>query len=205
MARREATERDAAAAAAAATATAATAAATAATASAANDAEEHAALARAEGEAARIAGLAAGRAADVGATPDGDFAHLPVPIRPALARISGWTLDREISNRFIHFCHCDKNVKIQAVSQLLSTDPHVAFTRYSEVLAKCKNLAQWKARGLAAGIPRDSILNVRSPGEALRLLGLKFLFNANPGDVITADLRNRSFYVEQELEDYLSQ
>ena len=91
------------------------------------------------------------------------------------------------------------------MNRLLAAETLVAFTRYSEILATCKNLAQWKARGLAASIPRDAILNVRSSAEALRLLGLKFLFMASPGDTITADLRIRSFYVEAELEDYLSQ
>ena len=73
------------------------------------------------------------------------------------------------------------------------------------VLVKCKNMAQWKARVLAAGIPQEAALSVRSPLEAIRLLAVRFIFEAEPGEALCSSLRDRAYFMDEEGCEWLSQ
>ena len=173
--------------------------------SSAEQAEEAAALARAEGEAAREAERSAPKASTVPPTPEGEYMHLPLPVRAPMGKLSSWTLNREVHLRFSAFCRCEKNAKLEACHALFNLEPYVSFTKYGDTLGRCKQLAKWKARALAAGIPNDTTLAIRTNNDAIRLLALRFFFESTPGDVITADLSGRDSYIDRDLEDFLSQ
>ena len=169
------------------------------------DVEEQAALARAEGEAAAEALRAAERRAAVGPTPEGELAHLPIPGRTPMFRMTQWMISREIHTRFATFCKCDRNDKLKHADALFTSEVAVTYVRYAEQLAKCKNMAQWKARALAGGVPQEASLSVRTSGEAIRLVAIRFIFDSQPGDVLTTDMKSRSFFMEDDLETFLSQ
>ena len=168
------------------------------------DDEERTMLARAEAdalvqEAKRRERLDAGKNEIVP-----DFAHMPIPIRKAMASLVDWQLDVEVHTRFAEYCRCDKNDKMDKVAKLVAADKAVSFTRYAEQMIKLKGENQWKARGLKVGVPPEATLQVKSPSEALRLLAVRFLYEAEPGDNIGADLKSRSFFVDAGCDEWLA-
>ena len=119
--------------------------------------------------------------------------------------VTDWHTNLAVHERFAKFCKCDKNAKLELVTELIRREPHVGFARYSDALATCKILGQWKARALAAKLPSESVLAARTPPEVLRLLAVRFTFDASLGDVISADLRDRDYFLDQEALDWLAQ
>ena len=102
------------------------------------------------------------------------------------------------------FCKVEKNAKLTTVTAIFQSAPHVSFTRYAELLGRCKNMAQWKARTLAVGVPEEASLHVRSSLECLRLLAARFIFDTTPGEPLCSSMRDRDFFVDQEANDWLS-
>ena len=88
---------------------------------------------------------------------------------------------------------------------MFTSESHIGIARYFEQLVKAKGMAQWKARGLATGIPDDAITACKSPTDALRLLAVRFMFDAGAGDPITADLKSREYFISPDTERWLSQ
>lgn len=91
------------------------------------------------------------------------------------------------------------------VGRLSSTETTVDFMKYSNVLARCKNLSQWKARALCVKVPAEAVLTARSPTDALRMLAMKFIFDADHGDLMPADLASRDTFINGEVTTRLSQ
>ena len=109
-----------------------------------------------------------------------DFAHMPVPNRKALSSLADWQLHVEVHTRFAEFCKCDKNEK---VARPFAIDKAVSFTRYAEQMIKLIGEKQWKARGQMVGIPLKTISQAKSPSDALRLLAVRLLYEAEPAAV----------------------
>ena len=173
-------------------------------ATAAEDAEEHAALARAEATAA-IAG--ANRVRIHGAappTPIGDFAHLPIPVRGPMQKISEWIISPDVHVKFAAHCTVDRNSKLQQITDMIDQG-EVSFVRYWESLKSLKNLQQWKARLLATGMPAEAVTYIRSAQEAGRLLGITYIYNTELGEPIPGDLRSRAYFIPEELETWLGE
>ena len=169
------------------------------------DVEEQAALARAEGEAAAEALRAGERRAADAHNPEAELSHLPAPIRGPMVRMTQWMISREIHNRFITFCKGDRNEKRRHSDALFTAEIAITYVRYAEQLAKCKSMAQWKARALASGVPAEAALSVRTAGESIRQLAVRFFFDSQPGDVLTADMKSRDFFIHADVETYLTQ
>lgn len=163
-----------------------------ATAQVEDEREDRPDLALAEAKAAVHAHAAANRPAP-GPTPEGDYAHLPVPIRTSLGRVTAWTITSAVHAKFAQFCKCERNSKLTAVT---STEPHVSWARSAEILARCKNMARWKARTLAAGIPQAALLGIRLSLVALRLLATCFVFHSKPGEALCSSLRDRQLFID---------
>ena len=127
-----------------------------------------------------------------------EFDHMPAPIRPALHKLAQWTVNGDVHQRFSVFCRSDKNAKLQPVTAMFATEVNVSSTKYFEHMVKTKWAPQWKAIALAVGMADDAVTAVKGPLDSLRLLTLRFLFLAEAGDCITADLKDRSFFISPE-------
>ena len=130
---------------------------------------------------------------------------MPIPIRQAMLSVTEWTLTLQIHDAFMEFCSCVRNTKASEATALFAGDPSISYTRYWAALQKCKNITQWKARALAAGLPSEAVLAIRGMGDAGRLMVVGFISKAQPGDAITADLRQRSHFIDAETDTYPSQ
>ena len=170
-----------------------------------SDEEEQAALARAEAEAAVNRQRARSRQDEVDPTPTEEYGHLPIPIRPALKRATDWTINIDIYIRFVAYCRCDKNAKLEAVTSTIEANTFLSLVRYCDTLQRCKSIAQWRARALGARIPSDAVLATRTKSVAIRMLVVRFLFESSPGDAITADLKDRDYSMSRQTEEWLSQ
>ena len=122
-----------------------------------------------------------------------------------MQRVSGWTITSPVHARFAQLCKCNKNSKLSQVNTLFLAEPHISYTRHAQVLVKCKNLAQWKARTLAASVPQEAVLAIRSLLEAVRLLARRFIYDSSPGDALCSSVRNKSYFMDNEANDWLSQ
>ena len=81
-------------------------------------------------------------------------------------------------------------------------EAHVSYTRYSTEALKCKNMAQWKGRMLAVGIPEEAVHTVRLPAECGRFLALKFMSSVET--VPTANLKGRDYWISAELSTWFA-
>ena len=126
---------------------------------------------------------------------------MPLPLRPALHKIAQWTVNKEVHTRFAVFCRSDKNAKTIPVTEMFATEVNVSSTKYFEQLVKTKSEKQWKARALAD----EAVKAVKGQLDSIRLIAVRFLFLAEAGDCITADLKDRSLFISPEAGDFLSQ
>ena len=92
----------------------------------------------------------------------------------------------------------DRNKRMQNISEMFARDAHLTWTRYFTELAKCKNLAQWRARLNAVKGPLEATLAARTPMECGRLLALMYMMSVD--EVPTADLKSRSNWITEEFE-----
>ena len=72
-------------------------------------------------------------------------------------------------------------------------------------MSKCKHLTQWKARAHTVGIPFEGPVALRSPAECVTLLMLRYIYECQAGDAISASLESRGLYVDENLTSWLSQ
>ena len=170
-----------------------------------SDEEEQAGLARAETEAVVNRQRARSRRDEVDPTPAEEYGHLPIPIRPALKRVTDWTINIDIHTRFVAYCRCDKNGKLEAVTATIEANTFLGFVRYCDTLQRCKSITQWRAIALGARIPSDAVLVTRTKSEAIRMLVIRFLFESSLGDAITAGLKGRGYFMSRQTEEWLSQ
>ena len=169
------------------------------------EAEEMMELARHEAEAARRLGENASRLGPVPATPDMAFGHLPVPLRNPAAKVSDWMVDRSIHDKFKKFTACENNRNMEIVEALKAKEQHVSFAKYADLLIKCKNFVQWKARANKNQVPIEAVCACRTHTEVLRLMVLKFMHMAPLGEAISALPADRGTFVDEEAADYMSQ
>ena len=164
-------------------------------------------LARAEAEAAyqharrRSAGTAAPPTRHTGPPaenrPAGSMAydHMPIQLRHAMAQVSQWTLARESHMLFAVTCAATRNKKMEDVKEIFDTTAHVGFDRYWQTFGKCKDEKQWKARCQGVKIPFEAIEAAKGVGDLGRLLAIQFFNKSSPGDAITADLKDKDFFI----------
>ena len=155
------------------------------------------ALARHEADAAHRMGENARRHGPCPTTPDTTFGHLPIPLRIPAAKKSEWVVDAGIHDKFKLFTKCEHNQKMELVEALLSKEQHVSFAKYADVLIKCKNFAQWKARANKIQVPIEAVSACRVPTEVLRLMVLKFMQMAPLGEAISALPVDRATFVDE--------
>ena len=122
-----------------------------------------------------------------------------------MSKLNDWCINADVHSRFSTWCKCERNSKLESLQTLLAAETTVDFGRYADALSRCKNFTQWKARALALQIPQEAVLASRTPTDALRLIGIRFMFDAKPGDIITADLRDRAYFMDAEVEQWLTQ
>ena len=72
-------------------------------------------------------------------------------------------------------------------------------------MATCKNLQQWKARALVASIPLEAVFALRSLDEAVQALVIRYIFEAQIGDLVSANLESRDHYIDEHATTWLSQ
>ena len=120
-------------------------------------------------------------------------------------KIAQWTVNKEVHARFALFCRVDKNAKTIPVTEMFTTEVNIRSTKYFEQLAKTKSEKQWKARASAVSMTSEAVLAVKGQLGSIRLLAVRFLFLAEAGDCITADLKDRAFFISPEAGDFLSQ
>ena len=92
-----------------------------------------------------------------------------------------------------------------AVNKLFERLPHISIAQYSEPMCKTKNIEQWKARPLAVGTPPEAVREIKSPADGFRLVGLRFIYLSVAGDCISADLKDRVFFIDAASDVWLSQ
>ena len=85
---------------------------------------------------------------------------------------------------------------------MFARENHISWVRYFTEVAKCKKLAQWKARLNALKCPIEGTMNVRTPMECGRLMALLFMHSLTTAP--SADLRDRSNWITQEFADWLA-
>ena len=130
---------------------------------------------------------------------------MPLPLQEPLRRVTERVVNDTTHASFAAYCSVDKNRKMEIVEELIRKEGGVAWSRYWPDIQQCKNLGQWKARALAAKLSSESVFAARTPPEALRLLAVRFMFDAPLGDVISADLRDRDYFLDQEALQWLAQ
>ena len=130
---------------------------------------------------------------------------MPLPLRPALHKIAQWTVNKEVHTRFAVFCRSDKNANTIPVTEMFATEVNVSSTRYFEQMVKTKSQKQWKARALAVGMADEAVKAVKGQLDSIRLIAVRFFFLAEAGDCITADLKDRSFFISPAAGEFLSQ
>ena len=130
---------------------------------------------------------------------------MPLPIRGTLANITGWNVNTAVHRRFAEFCRCSSNTRMATIEKLFDRESHVGWMQYAEILGKAKNLQQWKARVHAVGCPQEAMFAIQSTQDGLRLMAVRFLYLSQPGDIITADLKDRGAFIQPGSEAFLSQ
>ena len=163
------------------------------------------ALARHEADAALRMGENARRLGPCPTTPEVAFGHLPLPLRTPAAKISEWVVDAGIHDKFKLFTKCEHNQKMELVEALLAREQHASFAKYADVLIKCKNFGQWRARANKIQVPAEAVSACRVPTEVLRLMVLKFMQKAPLGEAISALPVDRATFVDEGAAEYMSQ
>ena len=88
---------------------------------------------------------------------------------------------------------------------MFAAESHVTWNRYWAAVERRKFFSQWQGRALVKHIPQDAVMACRCMADVGRLLAIKFMHEAAPGDVITADLASRDSFVLPDASNWLTQ
>ena len=164
--------------------------------------EERVALARIEAEhAARRAREAVTHVEPP--TPEGAFAHMPIPLQEPLRRITEWVVGDVIHASFSKFCSCDKNKQLKGLEDMIRREGSISWSRYWPQLQKCKNLGQWKGRANAdaVAVPIEATMAMRTHEDVGRTLAVKWM--ADFEGVVCATLKSKDHWITPELITWL--
>ena len=160
-------------------------------------------LARAEADAAEQAGRAAEAGRAVPPTPEETYGHIPAPVRNLMSIVSSAVVDRSVHIKFARYVGCENHQKTASVASLIDSETHLPWSRYFDLLGKCKSLTQWKAKGLSLSIPSEAILSTRAVADMGRLLFIKFAADAEMGDIVSADMKSRDAFIRDQAREWM--
>ena len=80
----------------------------------------------------------------------------------------------------------------------------MSFTRYFEELGGCKSLAQSRAKALRLKVPEEAVLAGRTKTDIGRVLFIQYAIMSKPGDQVSANLKNREHFFNDDLIDWWS-
>ena len=80
----------------------------------------------------------------------------------------------------------------------------MSFTRYFEQLGSCKSLAQWRAKALRLKVPEEAVLAGHTKTDIGRILFIQYAISSMPGDQVSANLKSREDFFNDDLIDWWS-
>ena len=126
-------------------------------------------------------------------------------MRLPMRKVENMHITKTIHVALLKVLSCTGNAKVKKAEKLFERANTTAFRDYVTPMSKCKNLGQWKARALSAGVPAEGALALRTPIECVTALMLQYIYHCQAGDPISASLESRDKYVDESLTRWLSQ
>ena len=126
-------------------------------------------------------------------------------MRLPMRKVENMHITKIIHVALLKVLACTGNAKVKDAEQLFERAHTIAFRDYVRPMSKCKNLSQWEARALSAGVPAEGSLALRTPVECVTALMLQCIYHCQAGDPISASLESRDKYVDESLTNWLSQ
>ena len=84
-----------------------------------------------------------------------------------------------------------------------ATHRNIFKSAFKVLLAKCKNIDQWRAMALAAGCPSEATIACRSINDCGRLIALKFIADKD-GEPVSIDLQSNDSILSEAGNNFLA-